>query len=55
MNACMDKSGRQWTGMHLTMEYLFLLGIAIGEVEYLLPREMWEAFPGGMPYLVVKQ
>ncbi|HEY0965468.1 MAG TPA: hypothetical protein VGE13_03235 [Candidatus Saccharimonadales bacterium] len=55
LNACMDKHGNQWTGMHQTQEQLVQLGIAIGEVEYCLPREMWMAFPGGMPYFMVKQ
>ena len=55
LNACMDKHGNQWTGLHLTQEQLVQLGIAIGEVEYCLPRDMWVAFPGGMPYFIVKQ
>ena len=41
--------------MHQTQEQPVQLGIAIGEVEYRLPREMWSAFPGGMPYFMVKQ
>ena len=55
LNACMDKHGNQWTGMHLAQEQLVQLGIAIGEVEYCLPREMWGIFPGGMPYFMVEQ
>jgi hypothetical protein len=55
LNACIDKHGNQWTGLHLTQEQLVQLGIAIGEVEYCLPREAWGAFPGGMPYFMVKQ
>ena len=55
LNACMDKHGNQWTGMHQTQEQLVQLGIAIGEVEYCMPRDMWVAFPGGMPYIMVKQ
>ncbi len=55
LNACMDKHGNQWTGMHQTQEQLVQLGIAIGEVEYCLPREMWSVFPGGAPYFMVKQ
>ena len=54
LNACDDKHGRQWTGLHQTMEQLFQLGIAIGRVESTLPREMWSALPGGMPYYVIK-
>jgi hypothetical protein len=55
LNACMDKHGNQWTGMHQTQEQLVQLGIAIGEVEYCLPREMWSALPGCVPYFTVKQ
>ena len=53
LNACMDKHGNQWTGFHRTMEQLFQLGIAIGKVKSLLPRKMWSALPGGMPYYVI--
>ena len=53
LNACNDKHGNQWTGLHQTMEQLFQLGIGIGKVKSLIPREMWSALPGGMPYYVV--
>lgn len=53
LNACNDKHGNQWTGMHSTMEQLVVLGIAVGKVKFHLDREMWKAFPGGMPYFVV--
>jgi hypothetical protein len=53
LNACMDRHGVQWTGMHQAMDELFVLGIATGQAAYLLPRDMWSAFPGGMPYVVV--
>jgi hypothetical protein len=55
LNACMDRHGNQWADLHLNQEQLVQLGIAIGEVEYCLPREMWGALPGGMPYFTVKQ
>ena len=55
LNACVDKHGYQWTGMHRTQEQLVQLGIAIGEVEYCLPRAVWNVLPGGVPYFVVKQ
>jgi hypothetical protein len=54
LNACNDKHGNQWTGMHLRMEQLFQLGIGIGRVKSLMPREMWSALPGGMPYYVIE-
>ncbi len=53
LNACNDKHGNLWTGLHLRMEQLFLLGIGIGKVQYQMPREMWSVLPGGMPYVVV--
>lgn len=54
LNACSDKNGRQWTGLHQRMEQLFQLGIGLGVVRSLLPREMWKALPGGMPYYVIE-
>ena len=53
LNACNDKHGNQWTSLHQTMEQLFQLGIGIGKVKSLMPREMWGGLPGGMPYYVV--
>lgn len=53
LNMCKDKNGRQWTGLHKTMELLVCLGIAIGKVSYTLPREDWKLLPGGMPYIVI--
>lgn len=53
LNACDDKHGTQWTGMHQRVEQLVQLGIAVGKIRYLLPRDMWDALPGGMPYFVV--
>ncbi|WP_299076193.1 hypothetical protein [uncultured Paraglaciecola sp.] len=53
LNACNTRDGEQWTGMHQTMEQLFVLGIAAGLAKWLMPRDMWSAFPGGMPYVSV--
>jgi hypothetical protein len=53
LNACDDRHGTQWTGFHRTMEHLFMLGLAIGAVTLLMPRELWDALPGGMPYYMV--
>jgi hypothetical protein len=53
LNACMDKGGGQWTGMQPTMDKLFMLGIAAGKAKWLMPREMWDILPGGMPYVIV--
>lgn len=51
--ACNNKNGEQWTGLHFTMEKLFALGIGIEKVKCLLPKEVWPALPGGVPYYVV--
>jgi hypothetical protein len=51
--ACKDKNGIQWTGSHDVMEKLFMLGIAINKVKYLLPKSHWHMFYGGMPYLTI--
>lgn len=32
---------------------LVCLGRAIGAVEFLLQRDLWRVFPGGMPYIVI--
>lgn len=53
LQACFDKNDKQWTGSHKTMEQLFQLGIGIGKVTCLLPREMWSILPGGVPYYLV--
>jgi hypothetical protein len=53
LQACMDRHGDQWTGLHRTMARLFAMGIALGLVKSLMPRELWEALPGGMPYYVI--
>lgn len=53
LNACMDRNGFQWTGLHMRMDELFVLGTALGRVESLLPRDMWSALPGGMPYYAI--
>jgi hypothetical protein len=53
LNACMTKTGEQWTGMHPTMDKLFMLGIAAGKARWLMPRDMWSVLPGGMPYVSV--
>jgi hypothetical protein len=54
LNACMDRNGTQWTGLHRTMGHLFALGEALGVVTCQLPRELWAVLPGGMPYYVIK-
>ena len=53
LNACNNNAGEQWTGLHRRMEELFVLGIAANKVKSVMPRELWSALPGGMPYYVV--
>lgn len=53
LSACEDKHGVQWTGFHQRMEQLFQLGIGIGKVTCLVPRDKWGSLPGGMPYYCV--
>jgi hypothetical protein len=53
LQACNDKHGNQWTGVHTQMEQLFQLGISVGKVECLMPKELWSVLPGGMPYYVI--
>lgn len=52
LGACCDKDGYQW-GEQYNMEHLFVLGLALGKVKELLPRELWGALPGGVPYYMV--
>ncbi len=52
--ACHDKHGNLWTDLHQRMEQLFLLGLAIGKVECMMPRKMWSLLPGGMPYYLIQ-
>jgi hypothetical protein len=54
LNACNDRHGNQWTGLHSVMEQLFVLGLAIKRVEACMPRDLWDALPGGVPYYVLK-
>jgi len=55
LNMCIDRNGRQWADLHQTMDELITLGMATGKMCFLMPREMWNMFPGGMPYVVVKE
>lgn len=52
--ACENSQGEIWTDLHMIMDLLFLLGIAAGKAEFLMPRTVWSALPGGKPYIRVK-
>jgi hypothetical protein len=49
-----DREGNLWTGEHLTMEKLLVMGMALGMVKLLVPRNLWSTLPGGMPYYLVE-
>lgn len=53
LQACDDRHGNQWTGFHRTMAMLFAMGQGLGLVKSLMPRELWPALPGGVPYYVI--
>lgn len=53
LNACCDKHDNLWTGEHRRVEQLIQLGLAIGKVLCPMPRNVWPAMPGGMPYYTV--
>jgi hypothetical protein len=53
LDACTDKHGRLWTGLHETMEELFLLGMAIKKVNMPFPRLILGSLKGGMPHYLV--
>lgn len=54
LQACMTQLDEQWTGSHFSMEKLFTLAMAADLASYLLPRELWRALPGAVPYYIVK-
>lgn len=54
LNMCNDKNGVLWTGMHSVMQELILLAIGLDLMAFLMPRDMWAIFPGGMPYVGIK-
>lgn len=54
LNMCNDKDGNQWADLHKTMDELVALGNAIGKLSFLMPKEMWDKLPGGMPYIVME-
>jgi len=51
LNLCQDREGKQWTGMHRTMNAFFVLAAATGRAGFCAPRDTWPMLPGGMPYI----
>jgi hypothetical protein len=52
LNACITIENVQW-GEHRNMEQLVTLGIACNQVKYCMPRSLWSALPGGVPYFMI--
>ena len=50
LNLCMDKNNNQW-GEHANMDELCVLAIGLKMGKWLMPRDVWEVLPGGMPYV----
>lgn len=54
LQACSTKDGQLWTGLHLEMEKLCLLGLASRQMKMCVEDpQVWYILPGGMPYLQV--
>ena len=53
LNMCVRKDDVLWTGLHMVQEQLLVLGLASGWARYSLPRSMWPALHGQMPYVTV--
>lgn len=53
LNACVDRTGRQWCDTHAHVGMLVALGIATGMLTFATPRSMWRVLPGGVPYFTI--
>lgn len=51
LNLCNRSDGSQWTGLHSTMQEFCAMAIGLGLGHWLLPRDVWDMLPGGMPYV----
>lgn len=49
LNLCMSRTGEMLG--HRTSEALYVLAAGLGFARSLMPREMWDALPGGVPYV----
>jgi len=45
-----DRTGQNWADQ-ATAEAFFCLAAGLGLATYSVPRELWVAMPGGMPYI----
>lgn len=53
LNLCLNAEGEQWADDQKVMDQLVCLGIAAGKIQALPPRDQWNIFPGGMPYITI--
>ena len=53
LKLCENKHGDHWTGMHKTCQELVVMAVGLNLMSYCLPREVWPALPGGVPYVIV--
>lgn len=51
LNLPFDKGGNHW-GEHIHCESLFALASGLGMAKFVMPRESWDIFPSGIPYIV---
>lgn len=51
LNLTMTKQGDQWCEQP-TAQALMLMAMGLGYAQYQLPRDIWRALPGGVPYVV---
>ena len=51
LNLCKNRAGDQWTSFHKVMEAFMCLAMGLDLAGFCAPSDMWEAFPGGMPYV----
>lgn len=51
LNLCMRADGEQWTDLHLVQERFACLCIAAGLASWVGPPELWQAMPGGVPFI----
>lgn len=54
LNLCSLKDGDTWTGLHHRMQELMCLGLGLGYIKHMLPKELWKELPGGMPMIKIK-
>jgi hypothetical protein len=53
LEGCTEATGELWTGEQRIVDQLFCLGMGLGFVTCLVPRDLWIALPGGTPYYMV--